>query len=484
VPIILRVLSGARAGQVASFDKSVISIGRHPMSDMLFDPEQDRDVSTRHGEIRIVSGQYMIRDNKSTNGTYVNGTLIEAEHLLRQGDVVSFGRTGPQIKIDLDGSLGPAVAPPYVAPKPRRPTPPGVPEPRFPTLNERLTPPAQPAQKAPPRASRSTTARIAVAVGEHTRQIKRMFAGAVVLLLLGAVGAWWMGKREADEARKQLAALIGDIERREKAWDSLMKQSEGRIAVLDTAYSQNQKTIQNLRLRVETQPTDGQASRELQDALTKQDGVIQAAQINYKAINAANGGAVALIYVQMPSGARFSGTGFSITPGGLVVTNRHLMRDDNGQTAEKLAVTFSNSDKVLRAHLVRVSENSDLAFIQIDDPGPYKTVKGIVPSERNLDVGDAVASIAFPLGIDLPMDGKVMTASFEPGTVGKKLANILQLTTYAAQGSSGSPVFDSNGYVVGVIYGGPREAQGRIVYAVPSEKLIAELPAEARGIVK
>jgi S1-C subfamily serine protease len=50
---------------------------------------------------------------------------------------------------------------------------------------------------------------------------------------------------------------------------------------------------------------------------------------------------------------------------------------------------------------------------------------------------------------------------------------VLQIDSYATHGSSGSPVFDARGEVVGVIYAGPREAQGRIVYAVPSPHIVA-----------
>ena len=47
----LRVLSGARAGARERFEKSIVAIGRHPMSDMKFDPNADLDVSTRHAEL-------------------------------------------------------------------------------------------------------------------------------------------------------------------------------------------------------------------------------------------------------------------------------------------------------------------------------------------------------------------------------------------------------------------------------------------------
>ena len=51
----------------------------------------------------------------------------------------------------------------------------------------------------------------------------------------------------------------------------------------------------------------------------------------------------------------------------------------------------------------------------------------------------------------------------------------LDIDAFATHGSSGSPVFDARGYVVGVVYGGPTEAAGRIVYAVPAARLNAEL---------
>jgi S1-C subfamily serine protease len=69
-------------------------------------------------------------------------------------------------------------------------------------------------------------------------------------------------------------------------------------------------------------------------------------------------------------------------------------------------------------------------------------------------------------------------------TVSKVLAETLQLDAYAAEGSSGSAVFDARGFVVGVLYGGQTESHGRIVYAVPGERLVAQMPAEGAAIVK
>ena len=94
----LRITSGTRAGVRERVDKSVISMGRHPLSDLRFDPQRDLDVSTRHAELRGVDGVWTIHDQQSTNGTFVNGTRVEGQRVLCQGDQITFGANGPRVE--------------------------------------------------------------------------------------------------------------------------------------------------------------------------------------------------------------------------------------------------------------------------------------------------------------------------------------------------------------------------------------------------
>jgi pSer/pThr/pTyr-binding forkhead associated (FHA) protein len=101
VTLELHVVSGRRAGARERFDKSVVSIGRHPLSDLRFDPYHDLDVSTRHAELRGIDGVWTLLDQQSTNGTFVNGARVAGERVVREGDLLTFGVNGPRVEVHI-----------------------------------------------------------------------------------------------------------------------------------------------------------------------------------------------------------------------------------------------------------------------------------------------------------------------------------------------------------------------------------------------
>jgi hypothetical protein len=54
---------------------------------------EDSYASSRHARLYDRDGHVYIEDMNSTNGTYVNGTRVSAQQLLRSGDVVRIGDT-------------------------------------------------------------------------------------------------------------------------------------------------------------------------------------------------------------------------------------------------------------------------------------------------------------------------------------------------------------------------------------------------------
>ena len=71
-----------------SYDKRVIAVGRSSQNDIIVSAS---GVSNKHCDLVVDGGTVTIRDQASTNGTFVNGVRI-TEKLLQRGDTVMLGR--------------------------------------------------------------------------------------------------------------------------------------------------------------------------------------------------------------------------------------------------------------------------------------------------------------------------------------------------------------------------------------------------------
>jgi S1-C subfamily serine protease len=69
-------------------------------------------------------------------------------------------------------------------------------------------------------------------------------------------------------------------------------------------------------------------------------------------------------------------------------------------------------------------------------------------------------------------DRSIARTSFYAGSVSKVLEDVLQIDGYGAEGSSGSPILDENGEVVGIVYGGQSGSEGRVVLGGPSRSAL------------
>lgn len=86
---LLVVVKGPNEGSRFVLAQPVVSVGRHPDSDIQLD---DVTVSRRHAEfVRIEPGRYRVKDVGSLNGTYVNRERVD-EAVLGNGDEVQIGR--------------------------------------------------------------------------------------------------------------------------------------------------------------------------------------------------------------------------------------------------------------------------------------------------------------------------------------------------------------------------------------------------------
>jgi protease PrsW len=103
--ILVRMNDGTLAGRTYELSSGFLTIGRSETSTIRFDPVQERIASKQHAFIEAKSDGFYVRDNNSTNGTFVNGRRVEAAKL-NDKDTLQFGRDGATATVEIDETTG------------------------------------------------------------------------------------------------------------------------------------------------------------------------------------------------------------------------------------------------------------------------------------------------------------------------------------------------------------------------------------------
>ena len=80
--------SGPTPGKVFQLKGDEVFIGRDVGNDIVIN---DAEISRRHARLAIQAGGYILEDMGSTNGTAVNGERLTSRHVMREGEILSFG---------------------------------------------------------------------------------------------------------------------------------------------------------------------------------------------------------------------------------------------------------------------------------------------------------------------------------------------------------------------------------------------------------
>ena len=88
MPAKLQLMLNGEVLSTHELNKETVVIGRRPESDVMVD---NLAVSGKHAQIITILNDSFLEDLNSTNGTYVNGSLVK-KHALKHGDVVGIGK--------------------------------------------------------------------------------------------------------------------------------------------------------------------------------------------------------------------------------------------------------------------------------------------------------------------------------------------------------------------------------------------------------
>lgn len=145
------------------------------------------------------------------------------------------------------------------------------------------------------------------------------------------------------------------------------------------------------------------------------------------------------------------GTGIVMSEDGYIVTNAHVIYDDDSGFGEADAVQVQMYDQetTYDASIVAYDKEADIAVLQIH-------AEDLVPAEfgdsSSCEVGEMVVAIGNPLGLEFQntVTCGIISALNRRVTINDNAMTLIQTDTAINSGNSGGPLINSAGQVIGI----------------------------------
>jgi len=151
---------------------------------------------------------------------------------------------------------------------------------------------------------------------------------------------------------------------------------------------------------------------------------------------------------------RASGSGVIISDDGYIVTNNHVISDDNGGVAQEINLTL-HSRKSYKAKVIGRDPSSDIAVLKIDDTKLPYLVYG---NSDNIQLGQWVLAIGYPLTLETTVTAGIISATGRSIGINNRqvkrgdtpVESFIQTDAAVNQGNSGGALVNTNGELIGV----------------------------------